>query len=78
MSNKGTDFPQYRMLSNRKVYYQILSNDEFIEVSFLGERKMTFRVLAKQYPEKLRIMQMLACEEPYELLAAELYQHFDA
>lgn len=78
MSNKGTDFPQYRMLSNRKVYYQILSDDEFVEVSFLGDRAMRFQMLAKQYPEKLKIMQMLACEEPYELLPTELHHHFDA
>lgn len=77
MSSKVTDFPQYRMLSNGKVYYQIRSNDEFIEVSFLGDRKMHFRVLATQYPEKLRIMQMLGCEEPYQLLPEELYHHFE-
>lgn len=39
--------------------------DEFIEIQFLGEKKMEFRMKADQYPEKLRIMEMLAFEEPY-------------
>lgn len=77
MSNKVTDFPQYRMLSNGKVFYQILSADSFVEVSFLGDRRMEFRVEARQYPEKLRIMEMLACDEPYQLLPEELKVHFD-
>ncbi len=53
------------MLSNGKVFYKILSMDEFIEVQFLGEKKMEFRMKAEQYPEKLKIMDMLAKENPY-------------
>ena len=39
--------------------------DEFIEIQFLGDKKMEFRMKAEQYPEKLRIMDMLAFEDPY-------------
>lgn len=65
MNYKVTDFPQYRMLSNGKVFYKILSMNEFIEVQFLGEKKMEFRMKAEQYPEKLKIMDMLAKQDPY-------------
>lgn len=53
------------MLSNGKVFYKIVSMDEFIEIQFLGDKKMEFRMKAEQYPEKLRIMDMLAFEDPY-------------
>jgi len=58
-------FPQYRMLSNGKVFYQILSMVEFVEVQYIGEKKMIFKMRAEQYPEKLRIMEMLSFTDPY-------------
>lgn len=51
--------------------------DEFIEIQFLGEKKMEFRMKAEQYPEKLRIMDMLALENPYVELDEELKSHFE-
>lgn len=68
MNNKVTDFPQYRMLSNGKVFYKIISMDEFIEIQFLGEKRMEFRMKAEQYPEKLKIMDMVELKEPYLIL----------
>lgn len=65
MNYKVTDFPQYRMLSNGKVFYKIISMEEFVEIQFLGEKKMIFRMKAEQYPEKLRIMDMLSFTDPY-------------
>ncbi|MBC9813300.1 hypothetical protein H9Y05_12550 [Crocinitomicaceae bacterium CZZ-1] len=68
MNNKCKDFPQYRVLSGRKVYYKIVSDGQFIELSWIGEKPVKYIVTAVQYPERLRIMDMLACEPPYELL----------
>lgn len=65
------------MLSNGKVFYKILSNDVFVEVQFLGEKKMTFLVKAEQYPEKLKIMDMLKLESPYLELPADKTSLFD-
>lgn len=76
MNNKVTDFPQFRMLSNGKVFYKIISNTEFIEIQFLGEKKMEFRMVAEQYPEKLRIMDMLQCDSPYLELPETLMHLF--
>lgn len=53
------------MLSNGKVFYKIESYDSFTEAQFLGEKKMLFHVKAEKYPEKLRILDMLANEDPF-------------
>ena len=71
MINKVNDFPQYRTISGRKVFYKIVSDTQFIEMSWIGEKQMTFTVNAIQYPEKLRIMDMLNCEDPFVVLESE-------
>lgn len=78
MNNKVTDFPQYRMLSGKKVYYKILSDKEFIELSWIGSRMIRYTVTATQYPEMLRIMDMLECEEPYAVLPKEKEELFNS
>lgn len=56
------DFPQYRKLSNDKAYYKIKANDAFDEIQQIGSKYFQYHFVAEQYPEKLRIMDMLACE----------------
>jgi hypothetical protein len=34
----------------------------------MGDQKMLHRVVATQYPEMLRIMDMLQCVEPFDYL----------
>jgi hypothetical protein len=65
MSAKIKVFPQYRKLLNEKSFYEILSDKEFIEIQLIGSRSVVHKVVANQYPEMLRIMDMLAAEEPY-------------
>jgi hypothetical protein len=62
--NKVTDFPQYRKLSNNKVYYRIDSNDVFVEIQIVGNRAFLYEIKAEQYPEKLRIQEMLSVAIP--------------
>lgn len=71
MNGLGTDFPQFRKLSNNKVFYRIDSSDEFTELTLMGNRKIIHTVKAIQYPEKLRIIDMLKCAEPF-LLSDEI------
>ena len=59
MFNKDTDFPQYRKLSNDKVFYRILDDRHFDEIQIVGSRAQLFQVIAEQYPEILRIQDML-------------------
>ncbi len=60
--NKNTQFPAYRRLSTLDVFYRIDSADAFFEVKKFGSRWMVTLVEAKQYPEKLRIMDMISEE----------------
>ena len=60
MSNKVTDFPQYRKLSNDKVFYRINNDRQFDEIQIVGSKARTHRVEAVQYPEMLRIKDLLS------------------
>lgn len=65
MVNKTFDFPQYRKLSNGLRFYKINSSDLFEELQLVGEKIYHFSFQAEQYPEKLRIMDMLSLTEGY-------------
>lgn len=74
MSYKGTDFPQYRMLSNEKVFYRIRSDREFDEIQIIGSRAMWFSMVAQQYPEILKIQDLLTfADEGVQSLAEERF-----
>lgn len=59
------DFPQYRKLKNELSYYRIEDENRFTEIQVVGKRKMKFEIYATQYPEKLKILDMINCEFPY-------------
>jgi len=59
MNSKVTGFPQYRKLSNNKVYYRILDERHFDEIQIIGKSARLFNIEAKQYPEILRIYDLL-------------------
>lgn len=65
MFAKNTLFPQYRKLSNEKSFYEILSDKEFIEIQVIGTRSVVHKVIANQYPEMLKVMDILAAKMPY-------------
>lgn len=71
MNDKNTDFPQYRKLSNDKTFYKIQSDRLFEEVQLMGSKVFRYQVEAKQYPEILKIQDMLQLEEPYLLISEE-------
>ena len=61
MQSESFIFPQYRKYVGLNTWYKIESTNLFIEVSKLGDNFIQHSVEAKQYPEKLRIMDMLNC-----------------
>lgn len=71
MNDKNTDFPQYRKLSNDKTFYKIQSDRLFEEVQLMGSKVFRYAFEAKQYPEILKIQDMLKLEEPYLLISEE-------
>ncbi len=60
MSYKVTDFPQYRKLSNDKVFYRIRDDRNFDEIHLIGNRASWFSMEAKQYREIVKIQDLLA------------------
>lgn len=74
MNVEATNFPQYRKMNGRNVWYKITSNESFIEIQQIGDRFVRYEIKAIQYPEKLRIMDMLSCQDPFvELAETEFY-----
>jgi len=66
-------FPQYRQLAGTQVLYEILSVTHFVEYKKLGSKWLRFEVVASQYPEMLRIREMLAAEAPFEELEESVF-----
>lgn len=71
MKNKDTVFPQYRKLANGLTFYKIIDDRNFEEIQFLGSIKNKYKTEAKQYPEILRIQDMLNCLENIYHLSTE-------
>jgi hypothetical protein len=74
MDYKNTDFPQYRKLSNGLRFYEILSYDEFDELTIMEDKVTLFKVKANQYPEKLRILDMLNDNKVYIVIDYKQYE----
>lgn len=77
MENKFTDFPQYRKLKGRSIYYRINHEKEFDELQYMRNTPMCFSIHATQYPEMLRIKDMLEMLEPYEQMSIEEIEQFE-
>ncbi len=70
--NKDNSFPQYRKLPNNKSFYKIIDDRNFQEIQLIGERKAFYTIEAKQYPEILKIQDLLAMNEgQYEISTKE-------
>lgn len=59
------EYPQYRELKGFNRFYKIIDDRNFTEVYFIGEKVVSHHIEAKQYPEILRIQDMLKCESPF-------------
>ncbi len=63
MNAKDTVFPQYRKLSNNRTFYKILDDRHFEEIQLFGSKKNKYLFTATQYPEILKIQDMLMLAE---------------
>lgn len=66
-------FPQYRKLVNDKSFYRIEDERHFTEKQRIGKQVFTLVVEAKQYPEIIRIQDMLQCAEGFVLSDREVF-----
>lgn len=62
MSDKNKDFPIYRKLSNDLRFFKIENDRLFHEKQKLGSKVLNYTIEAKQYPEMLRIQDMIALD----------------
>lgn len=58
-THKNTHFPQYRRYLNGHSYFKILSATEFEEIKVVGTRRIKHHVIARQYPERVFINDLL-------------------
>ncbi|MEN9988684.1 MAG: hypothetical protein RLZZ585_1723 [Bacteroidota bacterium] len=70
----GLDFPQYRKLANEKSHYEIRDDRHFVEKQLIGKQVFIIEIEAKQYPEILRIQDMLHCVEGFLLSTKEVFE----
>lgn len=67
----NNDFPYYRKMSNNKSFYKIIDDKTFEEIQLIGSSKKHYIHNAKQYPEMLRIHDMINLNEGYFLELTE-------
>lgn len=65
------NFPIYRKLDGFKRFYKIESTDVFIEVTFSQGEAKHQTIQAVQFPEKLRIQDMISCSFNYVPMSEE-------
>jgi hypothetical protein len=58
-------FPQFRKLSNEKSFYKIVDDRHFEEKQCVGKQVFSLKIIAEQYPEIIRIQDMLACADGF-------------
>lgn len=70
------EFPQYRKYRNNKSYFKIIAVDQFEEIICVGNKVTVYLIMAKQYPEKLRIVDMMECKNRIWVeITAEEYEY---
>lgn len=62
MCDKNKDFPIYRKLPNNLRFFKIENDRLFHEKQVMGQRVLNYTIEAKQYPEMLRIKDMIELE----------------
>lgn len=60
---ESTAFPQYRRSVNGLNWYRIASPVDLLEVQRVGSRWLLHRIRAEAYPEKARILELLAMSD---------------
>ena len=69
-------FPQYRSLEGFNRHYMIVGEREFVEAT-MRSGEWTFQsIIAEQYPEMLRIQDMLSEQFAYKKAAPEIERLF--
>ncbi len=69
-------FPAYRKYSNNKNFFKIINETEFEEISFIGHRTIVLNHIAKIFPDKIFISDLLHDRKVTELSSKEEYESY--
>jgi hypothetical protein len=67
------EFPQFRKLDNGRSLYKITAPDQFIELQQIGSKWMVYTFELQQFPDLLRLQDMLSCQVPFQVLDAHQF-----
>jgi hypothetical protein len=67
------EFPQFRQLENGRSLYKITAPDQFIELQQIGSKWMVYTFELQQFPDLLRLQDMLSCQVPFQVLDAHQF-----
>ena len=68
------DFPQFRKLENGKSLYQITGPKQFTELQQIGSKWFAYAFEVQQFPDLLRIQDMLQANHSFVVIEAAEYQ----
>jgi len=57
------EFPLYRRSASGRNYYRIEGTDSFLEVQLIGSKALRHAVIARAYPERVLVQDMIACSQ---------------
>lgn len=69
------EFPQFRKLENGRSLYKITAPNQFIELQQIGSKWLLYTFEVQQFPDLLRLKEMLSCHTPFEVLDAQEFNH---
>lgn len=69
------EFPIYRKYKNSNTFFKINDEKSFEEISFIGSKVFHLEIEAKQYPEFLRILDMIDCKDGIWVKISESEYH---
>lgn len=73
--DKYNSFPTFRKLPNGQQVFKILTERSFVEKQRIGQRVLEYTFLATQYPEMIRIKEMLQLIG-YESITEQEFEDF--
>ena len=74
--SKTMTFPQYRKLEGFQRYYEIRDDRTFVEVTVMNGKINSSEIVATQFPEMLRIKDMLNQEWNYCLMEEDEIERY--
>lgn len=70
------NFPVYRKYLNNKKFFKILNENEFEEISFIGDKVVVINHIATVFPDKMFIEDLLYDNNIAEMSTKHEYDYY--